>query len=409
MAQPHLRTLRVRRPRSVVCPACHTRQPFRQHSVAWKRVKDLHADHPMLVRVPRVYARCRAAVCARRIWRLPTPGVARYARATDRLKQEAIAGLIDDNTTTRRVARRLARSLNTTASKSTVDRWKHQAAARIPFARLIPLLGFSGLLGLDEYKPRRAAHYDVLACDAQTGRLLYLEECPERARGAASLPRGTVEHVCGHLRALGLQPRAVLVDMAVAYPKVLKRVWPMARLQFDYFHVIQEAYRHLNAALLALRRALRTQGRDDDAWELWDARPRMLRRPDRLTPAAFEHQLRLVAVIPELAPLLDAKERLHAIFAAGTAAEATIRRHAFLHQGYSDPALQRLQQFLASWRWPYMITYLTHPGVPRCSRAEACIRQWRLMEKVRYGLSARGRQDHLKLFQMRRYLGWKIA
>lgn len=411
MAQARVRVLRIRRPRYVVCPNCGNRQPFKQHSVYTKLVKDLHADHPVLIQVPRIYVRCRNPVCPKRLWLLPIPGIVRYARATERLKQEAVASLIDDNTTTRRVARRLARSLNTTASKSTVDRWKHQAASRIGFDRIIPLLGFSGFLSLDEYKPSRSDRYDLIACDAANARLLYLETCSEPIEGAGSIHRGDVEHFCCQLFDFGLQPEAVIVDMATAYPKQIWKVWPKALLQFDFFHVVQEAYRFFNQALLALRRQLRAQGRPEDAHELWEDRHLLLKRPDRLTSEEFEQQILLTEAIPDpaLRAFLEAKERFHSIFGARTVSEAVARRADWMRSAYPLPPLRALQRFLGSWRFPYMITYLKHPGVPRCGNAETCIRQWRLMEKVRYGLNSRGRQEHLKLFQMRRYLGWKIA
>lgn len=53
----------------------------------------------------------------------------------------------------------------------------------------------------------------------------------------------------------------------------------------------------------------------------------------------------------------------------------------------------------------YMVTFLDHPQVPRSGNSENMIRVWRQMEKVRYGFkTAKGRLDHLKLYQMGNYL-----
>lgn len=71
--------------------------------------------------------------------------------------------------------------------------------------------------------------------------------------------------------------------------------------------------------------------------------------------------------------------------------------------------LTKAMQFLLSWRFASMVTPLAHPGLPRCGNAESCLRRWRLMEKARYGLTAPGRQDHLKLSQLRKYLGGGAA
>jgi hypothetical protein len=78
------------------------------------------------------------------------------------LKSEAVASLIDDNSTTPRTARRLNRSFNTTGSKSShqypadIDRRKHQEADKYNIKEIIQKLDFSGMLCVDEYKPSRA-------------------------------------------------------------------------------------------------------------------------------------------------------------------------------------------------------------------------------------------------------------
>ena len=57
-----------------------------------------------------------------------------------------------------------------------------------------------------------------------------------------------------------------------------------------------------------------------------------------------------------------------------------------------------------------MVTYLDHPEVPRCGQSEALINIWRQVETVRRGFnSSKGRLDHLKLFQVTRYLKEQIS
>lgn len=61
-------------------------------------------------------------------------------------------------------------------------------------------------------------------------------------------------------------------------------------------------------------------------------------------------------------------------------------------------------KFLMGPKFEYMITYLKYPSIPR-SGNENMVRTWRQMEKVRYGFkSEKGRQNHLKLYQIRHYL-----
>ena len=57
-----------------------------------------------------------------------------------------------------------------------------------------------------------------------------------------------------------------------------------------------------------------------------------------------------------------------------------------------------------------MVMYLDKHEVPRCGNIETLIRSWRQMEKVRYGFaSEKGRQNHLKLYQVKHYLNGKVG
>jgi hypothetical protein len=52
-----------------------------------------------------------------------------------------------------------------------------------------------------------------------------------------------------------------------------------------------------------------------------------------------------------------------------------------------------------------MVTYLDYPQIPKSGNSENVIRTWRQMEKVRYGFKTeKGRLNHLKLYQVRKYL-----
>ena len=56
-----------------------------------------------------------------------------------------------------------------------------------------------------------------------------------------------------------------------------------------------------------------------------------------------------------------------------------------------------------------MTAYLSHPQILKTTNSENIIRTWRQMEEVRYGFkSDKGRLDHLKLYQVKRYLNNKI-
>jgi hypothetical protein len=87
-----------------------------------KGVRDINLDHPTLLKVQILRAKCRNPLCPKKSFILPICGVSKYARATDRLKKEALDSVVLDNVSTPRISRRTRRSYNTTGSKSSIDR-----------------------------------------------------------------------------------------------------------------------------------------------------------------------------------------------------------------------------------------------------------------------------------------------
>jgi hypothetical protein len=101
------------------------------------------------------------------------------------------------------------------------------------------------------------------------------------------------------------------------------------------------------------------------------------------------------------------KEQLRDIFDnSQSKMEAYHKRYILTKQTYWQDSyhLRKIMEFINNWRFGFMITYLSYPKVPRAGNSESCIRLWRQMEKVRYGMTIQGRQDHLKLYQISKYL-----
>lgn len=178
-----IRLKRFKIPRYVTCPFCNKRQPFRKEKEHYKLVKDINLEQPVLFKVRVVYAKCKNHECSHPSFTLPTPGIDRYQRSTQRLKDEAISGLINDNSTCHRISKRLNRIFNTTGSATSIDRWKHKAADKLSFKEIISQLNFSGILCIDEYKPKRASGYDLIDSDSKTSRIPCLEKAYGLGRG----------------------------------------------------------------------------------------------------------------------------------------------------------------------------------------------------------------------------------
>ena len=406
--QAEIKVVEPRIPRSVHCPHCGVGQPFKKEREYWRTVKAPHLRRPVLWRVRMVYAKCRNPACAHESFALPIAGVARYLRATAPLVQEAVTGLVADNTTLERMAARVARSFNTTGSKSALDRWKRRVARQVDLPALLSRLEFSGALCLDEFMPRRGGRYEQLAGDATRIRILYLEPVP------AFYGRGVTEGFCRQLDRWGITPYCVVFDLLTTFPRVVAKVWPAAHQQFDHFHVMQWLWHYLRNALIQFRKSLQGPQWALHRAELWEMKWGLLKQMDRWSPKD-----RLL--IPEMMELyagtvveqvLLFKEVLWDLFdGSASRREAAAKRDALAQETWWRDSwhLSKCVEFLVGPKFDRMVTYLDHPEVPRCGHSETLINVWRQMEAVRRGFkSAQGRLDHLKLFQLTAYLGEQV-
>jgi len=404
MGEIRVKVIEPRIPRQVQCPVCGVWQAFKKGKEHWRTVRAPGLTHPLWLRIRVIYSKCLHPSCPRRIFALPIPGIERYQRATSQLIQEAVFGLVQDNTTLDRMARRLSRSWNTTGSKSALDRWKHKVARQYEFPEILSRLGFSGALCLDEFMPRREGRYEQIAGDAKRIRILYLEPVPE------FYGRGVTEAFCRKLEGWGIQPYCVVFDLLTTFPKVVSKVWPQAYQQFDHFHVMQWLWHYLRNALIQFRKSLRGKAFELHREELWEMRWGLLKTMDRWGPK--DHLL-----IPEMMEIyagtivqkvLLFQEELRSIFdESHSQPEAYAKRDALAQQEWWQDSwhLCQCMKFLLSDKFHRMVTYLAHPEVPRCGHSETLINVWRQMEAVRRGFkSPQGVLDHLKLFQVAHYL-----
>ena len=74
----------------VICPHCGRKQPFFKKKEHWRTVKAPHLQHPFLLRVRMIYAKCQNPAYPRKIFALLLPGIESYQRATQPLIKESI-------------------------------------------------------------------------------------------------------------------------------------------------------------------------------------------------------------------------------------------------------------------------------------------------------------------------------
>lgn len=254
----------------------------------------------------------------------------------------------------------------------------------------------------------------MIASDRITDRILYLENLPliYSQRAIGSIARGLVEDFAYKLKSFGIHPFACIFDLASVFPKQIKKVWPEVIIQFDYFHVIKIIYWYLKNAIRSFRMTLKETDEYSSS-DIWNHRWRILKNFDKLS--IKEHQILETLMNRYKGTLIEDvllfKEQVRDIFNLSTSVkQAYQRREDLIRETYWRDSyhLSRVVKFLSTWKFDYMISYLKYPNIPRSGNSESCIRRWRQMEKVRYGLSLKGRQDHLKLYQIFSYLGSKL-
>jgi len=408
-SEKRFRFVRFRIPKFCVCPNCGQKQRFKKEKEHWKTIKDIHLEKEIQLKVRMVYAKCLNPNCPTHSFPLPTPGISLYARVTDRLKNEAISSLVQDNSTFVSIGNRLNRSFNTSGSKSSIDRWKHKEADKYDPKEIIAKLQFSGILSLDAWKPRRSRTYNLLDSDAVKGRLLYVDNLP-------TMGAGYVEKHLNKLKKWGIMPQAIIVDLWKGFLRPIKRVFPNCIIQYDYYHVMKQVHWYLHRALTDYRKSLKERGKNILASELWENKWVILKNMEKWTPrehlvvASLMHTYKGTII----EDILILKEQVRSIFDyTNSLEEAYAKREQIAIDGwhYRSKYFRALVKFLFSKYFPYMVNFLRHKDkkIPRAGNSETMIETFRRMERPRYGFkSLKGRLNHLKLYQIHKYLNGKL-
>jgi len=197
--------------------------------------------------------------------------------------------------------------------------------------------------------------------------------------------------------------------MRACFPKAAKTVFGKdIIIQHDYFHVMKIIHYHLNRAMAEYRRILKEQG--TDTLDIWLARWVILKNMERWT---FK-ECRIIENLPAryqgttIEDILILKQKIRNIFISSkNQQEAYLRRDSLTRENwhFKNRHFANIIKFLNTPYFKYMTTFLDHPEIPKSGNSENVIRTWRQMEKVRYGFkSDKGRIDHLKLYQVNKYL-----
>ena len=370
----------------------------------------MNLETPVTFQVRIVRVRC--PVC-KKPFPLPTPkSLPKHTRVTPRGRDFALSLIVKTNGSLDTSCSVTEEFANLKIPRTTLHRWKMSSAGNVTHKEIVDQLGFSGVLCVDEFRPSRDKVFDLFASDRLKGRILYLDETDDKNAVCGECTKKFYEK----LKFFGISPWGIIADMGGGIMKGAKEVYPHALYQYDYFHVMQSIHEKLRKEIRSVWWKARKEKQHEKASFLWDTQWTLLRNFEKWTLADEERWDALGYIFPGtmIARLPAFKQELRDIFdESRDSKEAIERRDAWVSHWKTSlqgsPYLQKIVALMMSYLFPPMIVYLDHPKLPRTTNAETMIRNYRHMEKARYGFgSILGRQNHLKLYQLKNYLAQKV-
>lgn len=304
-------------------------------------------------------------------------------------------------------------------SKSALGRWIEETAGHLPDAE-----GMVKRLIAD--KPVCEAHFDeifpkgwrkgcVMVIKDEHGRILATHEVEERTKD-------NVKAWLVQLKSWGLEFTSFYIDGCIAYRQAIPEVYGQATIQYDYFHIIQNIFRHLWRTMVGLRREIKKEAAaeidekqekwlDGLAKRLWTNRYLLFKHEEKMSSEEKETLQQLMIDADEVGVLRGFITKVWGIFRESSDKADARKRLAELRQrpevvkgnGYAKAV-----NFLKD-RFDDMISFIQVDGVRRNSLAESGIRSLRRLERGHDGFrGTKGRDNYLRLYQAIRYCGWSV-
>jgi len=305
-------------------------------------------------------------------------------------------------------------------SKSALARWVKDVASELPPPEEI-------VKRLNEDKPITEAHLDEIFPKGRAGPGCVLVVKDEHGRILLSgrVEKKDAENVKAfleRLKSLGLAIKTFYIDHCDTYRKVIPQVFEDVRIQLDYFHIIQNVWRHMWKYFVSFRKTVKARSEKSKtrwykaklkrlATDLWKNRHLLFKSDKNLSD---DERTRLVE-------LCDADAKVGGIraFLSGVwnifdnskdEAEARKALDELKAQAANEESAhhKRALKFLEE-SFDQATTYLKHTDVKRNSLSETGMRILRRLEREHDGFRTDdSREDFLRIYQAVRYLGWTV-
>jgi hypothetical protein len=346
-------------------------------------------------------------------------GINRRRGVSEVLMRAAVLLLVIAGMGYRRVEWLLGVLFPIAVSKSALQRWVGEVANQLPGAEaMIERLHAQAPITeghLDELFPR-GLHPCVLVMKDEHGRILATQAVDKR-------DEDSVKPFLQRFKRLGVTFRAFYIDGCQAYFNALRAVFGPVPIQYDYFHIIQNSWRHLRKWAVAYRRALKQRAQQvKTPWyqkklevlakDLWKHRSTLFKAEQRMSGEERQALLALMETDPKIERFRAFLNGVWHLFedsqdeAQARAALDALKRQPL--DAKRPKPFQKGVRFLEN-HFTWMTAYLRQEHVQRNSLAESGRRVLRRLEIEHDGFrSNNGREDFLRIYQAIKYLGWSV-
>jgi transposase-like protein len=306
-----------------------------------------------------------------------------------------------------------------TVSKSAIARWVDEIADQLPSADEMVKI-------LNQQKEITQGHLDELFPLGTTACVLVLKDEHGRLIACQEVENRDEAHVTPfleRLQGLGLRIKTFYIDHCQADVKAITAVYPEANIQFDYFHILQNIWRHLWKEFCRYRKEVNQRAQQCQtkwyanqlktlATQLWKNRYLFFKSDSQLTAEEKERLRDILNRSNKVSFIRGFLQTVWSIFEDSTNEQAARKKlEAVKHYASGqakDSGFTKSINFLET-HVDNMITFLTVPGVQRHWLAESGMRVLRRLEQSHDGFrSDKARQNALKIYQAVMYLGWSI-
>ena len=347
-------------------------------------------------------------------------GIDSHRRVSEVLMRAAVLLVVIAGVGYRRASWLLEHLFQVEVSKSALQRWVEEIADQLPSGDEI-------IRRLNEKKPITEAHFDEIFPKGRDQCVLVLKDEHGRIVATQEVDKKDEESVrpfLQRMKDLGLNLESFYIDGCRAYFNAIRAIFGQAvRIQYDYFHIIQNAWRQLWKWAVAHRRQLKARSEEATtpwykkklerlAKSMWENRYVLFKAEEQLSDEEKELLTHIVEADQKVGDLRAFLGGVWRIFEdsqdeqEAKEALAQLKRQPIDRQ--QPEPFNKVISFLEK-HFDWMTTFLKHKDVKRNSLAETGMRVLRRLEVEHDGFrSDKGRENFLRIYQAIKYLGWTV-